>query len=268
MNPLDELRLHVDALVDVVDEHPKFFVSIKHYVHQLVQLLKSSRERVSKDEFQLLARKIEEFYRQWRPGPSSEGGIYIPPRETADSDSTVVEVNRLIATLTNLDEESFKSLFPSEQKTKLEAVDKETPPLISTCVFIGHGRSLLWARLKMFLEDELNLATVTYESESRVGESIVPILERMLDQANFAVLVLSAEDETSDGSKRARQNVVHEAGLFQGRLGFKRAVLLIEDGLEGFTNVDGLQHIKFSGNNIEQAFYELQRVLKREGMLN
>lgn len=267
MNLVDELKLHLDALVVVVDEHPKFFVSIKHYVHQLAQLLKSSRERVSKDEFHLLARKIEEFYRQWRPSPSGEGVIYIPPRETADSDSTVVEVNKLISTLTKLDDDSFKSLFPSEQRRQLAAIDQEATPIVSPCVFIGHGRSLLWARLKMFLEDELKLATVTYESESRVGESIVPILERMLDQANFAVLVLSAEDETSDGSKRARQNVVHEAGLFQGRVGFKRAVLLIEDGLEGFTNVDGLQHVKFSGNNIEQAFYELQRVLRREGML-
>jgi hypothetical protein len=267
MNLLDELRLHVDALVNVVDEYPKFFVSIKHYVRQLAQLLESSRERVNKDEFQLLARKIEEFYRKWRPSPSSEGVLYVPPRETSDSDLTVVEINKLITTLTELDEESFKSLFPSKQRTQPEIVEVEDRLVLSPCVFIGHGRSVLWARLKMFLEDELNLATVTYESESRVGESIVPVLEQMLDQANFAVLVLSAEDETADGSKRARQNVVHEAGLFQGRLGFKRAVLLIEGGLEGFTNVDGLQHIKFSSNNIEQAFYELQRVLKREGML-
>jgi hypothetical protein len=264
MNLLDELKLHVEALVNVVDENSKFFVSIKHYVHQLSQLLKSPRERVSREELQLLARRIENFYRQWRP---SQDGFYIPPRETADSDLTVVEINKLINTLTTLDEESFKSLFPSEQQPQSETVEDQSESIISPCVFIGHGRSVLWARLKMFLEDELNLATVTYESESRVGESIVPILERMLGQANFAVLVLSAEDETADGSKRARQNAVHEAGLFQGRLGFKRAVLLIQDGLDGFTNVEGLQHIKFGDNNIEQAFYELQRVLKREGML-
>jgi predicted nucleotide-binding protein len=134
-------------------------------------------------------------------------------------------------------------------------------------VFIGHGRSRLWARVKVYLEDELGLATVSYESESRVGESIVPILEKMLDQATFAVLILTAEDETAEGSKRARQNVIHEAGLFQGRLGFKKAVLLGQEGLERFTNVDGLQYIGFHGEQIEQSFYELQKVLKREGML-
>ena len=43
----------------------------------------------------------------------------------------------------------------------------------------------------MFLEDDLSLATITYESESRTGESIVPVLEKMLEQATFAVLVLA-----------------------------------------------------------------------------
>lgn len=135
------------------------------------------------------------------------------------------------------------------------------------CVFIGHGRSVLWARVKMFLQDELNLKTVYYESESRVGESIVPILEKMLAQATFAVLVMTAEDETAHGGKRARQNVVHEAGLLQGRLGFRKAVLLLQEGVEDFSNVAGLQYIPFTGERIEGTFYELQRVLKREGVL-
>lgn len=134
-------------------------------------------------------------------------------------------------------------------------------------VFIGHGRSVLWARVKMYLQDELGLQTIYYESESRVGESIVPVLEKMLGQATFAVLVLTAEDEAAQGLKRARQNVVHEAGLFQGRLGFKKAVLLRQEGVEDFSNVAGLQYIPFAGDRIDQTFYELQRVLKREGVL-
>lgn len=131
-------------------------------------------------------------------------------------------------------------------------------------VFIGHGRSSLWARVKLFLEDELGVTAISYESEPHAGESIVPILEEMLGRATFAILVLMAEDETAVGTRRARQNVIHEAGLFQGRLGFNRAILLRQDGIEGFTNVDGLQYIGFSGDKIEQTFYELQRVIERE----
>lgn len=135
------------------------------------------------------------------------------------------------------------------------------------CVFIGHGRSPLWARVQIFLERDLKLTAVSYESESHVGESIVGILEKMLEQVDFAILILTAEDETAIGSRRARQNVIHEAGLFQGKLGFRRAVLLKQDGLEEFTNVDGLQYIGFSGDKIDQTFFELQRVLKRERLL-
>ena len=117
------------------------------------------------------------------------------------------------------------------------------------------------------LEDDLRLATVTYESEARTGHSIVLVLEKILDQATFAVLVFTAEAETEEGRERARQNVVHEAGLFQGRLGFSKAVLLVQDGVEAFTNIAGLQYIPFSDDRVEQTFYELQRVLKRERLI-
>lgn len=164
-----------------------------------------------------------------------------------------------------LDALSFRIL---KDDTRMRASNPKPQSVTKpTCVFIGHGRSKLWARLKIFLEDELQVRTTFYENESRVGESIVPVLEKMLDEATFAALVLSAEDETQAGTVRARQNVVHEAGLFQGRLGFKRAILLLQRGIEEFSNVDGLQHIPFSGDQIEEAFYELQRVLKREGQV-
>jgi predicted nucleotide-binding protein len=118
------------------------------------------------------------------------------------------------------------------------------------------------------LERDLKLTTVNYESESRAGKSIVQVLEKMLAQANFAILILTEEDETALGIKRARQNVIHEVGLFQGRLGFNRAILLRQEKVEDFSNVAGLQYIPFIGNQIEQTFYELQRVLQREGLIH
>jgi len=51
----------------------------------------------------------------------------------------------------------------------------------------------------------------------------------------------TGEDETKDGKLLARQNVVHEAGLFQGKLGFTRAIILLEEVTEGFSNLAGLK---------------------------
>ncbi len=136
------------------------------------------------------------------------------------------------------------------------------------CVFIGHGRNSLWARLQLHLEKDLKLQTVNYESESRVGESITDVFESMMAQATFAVLVLTGEDATAAGQLRARQNVIHEIGLFQGRLGFRKVVLMLQTGLEEFSNVAGLQYIAFEGDRIDQGFYQLRGVLQREKMLN
>jgi predicted nucleotide-binding protein len=92
-------------------------------------------------------------------------------------------------------------------------------------------------------------------------------LNEMLESAAFAFLVLTAEDEQRDGRLNARMNVVHEVGLFQGRLGFMRAIVLLEDGCEEFSNIQGLGQIRFPKDNIVAAFEEIRMVLEREGLV-
>jgi predicted nucleotide-binding protein len=84
----------------------------------------------------------------------------------------------------------------------------------------------------------------------------------MLEASNFAFIILTGEDETADGVLRARQNVVHELGLFQGRLGFDRAIILLEQECEEFSNIAGLQTIRFPRNNIMAISEEIRRVLE------
>jgi predicted nucleotide-binding protein len=134
-------------------------------------------------------------------------------------------------------------------------------------IFIGHGRSKIWARVQVFLKDELKLQTVYFERESRTSEAITDILSEFLDKSSFAIIVFTAEDDTSEGKTRARQNVVHEVGLFQGRLGFDKVIILKQEGVEEFTNIAGLQYIPFTNDAIEQTFYELQRKLKKIGLI-
>ena len=61
---------------------------------------------------------------------------------------------------------------------------------------------------------------------------------------------MTAEDATAEGDVRARQNVVHEIGLFQGRLGFTRGIVLFEEGAEEFSNINGIDQIRFKKDNI------------------
>ncbi len=105
---------------------------------------------------------------------------------------------------------------------------------------------------------------VAYETGARAGHTIRDILEDMLEKSSFTLLVMTAEDETSEGKMRSRQNVVHEAGLFQGRLGFSRALMLLEKDLDLFSNVDGIQYLEYSKGNIKETFGDVLATLKRE----
>ena len=87
-----------------------------------------------------------------------------------------------------------------------------------------------WRELKDFLSDRLKLDWVEFNREPAAGISTTERLKTVLDNAGFAFLVFTAEDESGDGTVHARDNVIHEAGLFQGCLGFDRAIILMEEG--------------------------------------
>jgi predicted nucleotide-binding protein len=61
---------------------------------------------------------------------------------------------------------------------------------------------------------------------------------------------------------------VHEAGLFQGRLGFERAIVLLEEGCEEFSNIHGLNQLRFPKGNVRAVFEQARAVLEREGLIS
>lgn len=141
------------------------------------------------------------------------------------------------------------------------SIEPEQPPLV---VFIGHGRSDDWRAVRDQLQDKHHYRVEAFEVGSRTGHSIRTVLNTMLQTSSFALLIMTAEDETVDGQKRARQNVVHEAGLFQGKLGFDRAVAVVEEGVEVFTNLDGVQQIRYATGHVESTFGDILAALRRE----
>lgn len=138
---------------------------------------------------------------------------------------------------------------------------------IGTNVFIGHGRSLLWRDLKDFLQERLHLPWDEFNRVPIAGVTNIARLSQMLDESAIAFLVMTAEDEQRDGRLHARMNVIHEAGLFQGRLGFERAIILLEEGCEEFSNVQGLGQIRFPKGDIRAIFEDIRQVLEREGLV-
>lgn len=131
-------------------------------------------------------------------------------------------------------------------------------------IFIGHGSSTQWRDLKDHLQDQHGYEIVSYETGSRAGHSIRDIIDELLKTSSFAILVMTGEDKMDDGTTRARQNVIHEIGLFQGKLGFTKAIVLKENGTEEFSNIHGVHQIRYNKGNIKETFGEVLGALNRE----
>jgi predicted nucleotide-binding protein len=159
-------------------------------------------------------------------------------------------------------EQIFVVFENNAQKCRLPAPPVQVAPKAK--VFIGHGGDTQWRDLKDHLHEKHGYAVEAYEIGSRAGHTIRDILQQMLRGSSIALLVMTGEDETKDGKLLARQNVVHEAGLFQGRLGFSQAIILLEEGTEEFSNIAGLQQTRFPKGKIRETFGDVLAVLKRE----
>ena len=155
--------------------------------------------------------------------------------------------------------ESLSSIFENnKERCRIESEPAQAK------IFIGHGRDSQWRDLKDHLQDQHDYQIVAYEIGSRTGHGIKSVLEEMLEESSIALLVMTGEDKTKQGTLRARQNVVHEAGLFQGKLGFTRVAILREHGTEEFSNLDGIQEIRFPKGKIRETFGDVLAFLNRE----
>lgn len=144
-----------------------------------------------------------------------------------------------------------------------EVAEGRSPVAYKPTIFIGHGRSADYLFLQQFLESK-GYGVETFESSSRAGQSVKDVVQGMVDRASMAFLVHTAEDEREGARTSARENVIHETGLFQGRLGYERAIVLREDGCAAFTNLDGVQYIPYPAGMIKASFIDVLGAVQRE----
>jgi hypothetical protein len=159
-------------------------------------------------------------------------------------------------------EAAFDVFEKNADKCKLPPIPEKPKP--KPIIFVGHGGSEQWKELKDHLHEKHGYEVEAYEIGARAGHAIRDILEEMLDKTSFAILVMTGEDKTEDGEMHARQNVVHELGLFQGRLGFPKAIVLLEEGTEEFSNIHGINQIRYRKGNIKETFGDVLATLRRE----
>ncbi len=267
-------------VVKTCDMCKKAFDKNKFSIHSIFQTLDSSNGDSILDQLGSRVNQLSEFSQSNRTRAPSQSitrdsiamqqGIWMPPHIEAliFVESTQFYLSR-VHKLIEIVEQAISHL-------KRANVAARTTQVSNDRVFIGHGQTFDWYALQNFLEKDLKLKVDEFNRVPIGGVSTKERLQQMLCSSCFAFLVLTADDEiaVNDSAheqdkirKQARMNVIHEAGLFQGKLGFEYAIILLENGCEEFSNIHGVGQIRFDKGKLSSTFHEVRRHLEDRGIL-
>ena len=252
LNEFNDCKMSVLSILQVAMTEPSdaFLAELNGKVDKLFIISRTAAATTLTRRGQFVSRDTAALYQ----------GIKLPPHL-----EVLAEVVSLKTTLEILKNLARITKQAGEHISRQEA-HRMTTGIRGTKVFIGHGRSPLWRELKDFIVDRLNLPVDEFNRVPVAGITNIDRLREMLDTASIAFLLMTGEDEQLDGNFQPRMNVVHEAGLFQGRLGFRRAIIVLEKECEEFSNIEGLGQIRFTKGNIKEAFEDIRQLLEREGL--
>lgn len=220
--------------------------------------------KIAKDLVTMKFDDEREFFTEYRQNPDT-ATISIEDKNR----KTSISIEYIKNSHTNISVEAgtrgdLEDIFEIFENKYQESIIEPDTPKKKPFIFIGHGGSKQWRDLKDHLVDKHGYQIEAYETGSRSGHTIRDILEEMSNKSSLAFLVMTGEDLKEDGTITARPNVIHEVGLFQGKLGFSKAIVLLEEGTEEFSNLSGIQQIRFAKNNIRETFGEVLAIIKRE----
>lgn len=129
-------------------------------------------------------------------------------------------------------------------------------------IFISHGQSKEWYKLQVHLERVLEKSTLELAQEPNLGRTILQKLSEEAEKCFLAIIVMTGDDITAHNEIRARENVMHEIGYFQGLYGLSNIILLHEEGVNIPSNIHGLVYISFPKDTIEATFGAIIQELK------
>lgn len=134
--------------------------------------------------------------------------------------------------------------------------------VIQRRVFLSHGSSKDWMQIQSYIEKDLGIDTLELAQEPNKGRTVLQKLNDESYKCSYAVVVMTGDDVISDIETRARENVMHEIGFFQGKYGLEKVCLLYEEGVNIPSNIHGLVYIGFPKNIINATFGTLSRELR------
>ncbi|MEX0151434.1 TIR domain-containing protein [Microbacterium sp. LMI1-1-1.1] len=159
-------------------------------------------------------------------------------------------------------------LMESYMETEADADDPlptpmDTPPPLQ--VFIAYGGGDDWEVVRDYLRRD-GISVTAFTEEDRTSRIALDVVRDMIRGSSVAIVVWSGADTLIDGTRQARQNVIHEAGFAQGVLGIDNVINLREEGVTLPSNLAGLQYVPYvrgALHRTEQQIISLVRAAER-----
>ena len=135
--------------------------------------------------------------------------------------------------------------------------------VVTDKVFIVHGHNdAVKEKVARFVE-HLKLEPIILHEKADKGRTIIEKFEANSEDVNFAIVLLTADDsgkanKEADFKQRARQNVIFEMGYFIGMLSRSHVFMLLEEGVEKPSDLDGIVYTSLSEDWKSKLFKELK----------
>lgn len=137
-------------------------------------------------------------------------------------------------------------------------------------IFIIHGHDELNThRLTLLLQNQLHVDPVVIISKPGMSRPLIEKYEDNASLCSFAFAIVTPDDEISlpaGNYHQARPNVIFELGWFVGRLGKHRVTILLKEGTQIHSDIDGVSRIQFR-DNVEEKFLQIQSELNACGLI-
>lgn len=145
------------------------------------------------------------------------------------------------------------------------------PPVRTTpYLFLSHGGPTLThvRALQAFL-DAIGLSPIAVLDMPNLNMSVNEKVRHYMGLCTGAIILATAEDETSSGEQRARPNVENEIGMLQAASNVgERIVYLKESDVKFASNYSEKVWIPFQKERIQDAFTQISKELRAFGFLS
>ncbi|MQP40942.1 nucleotide-binding protein [Brucella pseudogrignonensis] len=148
-----------------------------------------------------------------------------------------------------------------EEFTETQAAPAHTakpPKNLSKRIFIVHGQDDGTKEAVARFISSIGYDPVILHEQANKGRTIIQKFRDEASDVGFAIVLMTPDDETASGEKRARQNVILELGFFLGALGPDRVAAIVKGDLERPSDFDGVVYTPFTGSWKADLAKELQ----------